>query len=41
MILKSIVDDRNKTGRREEDALQFLMDQGDKLIDIITVSTRS
>jgi sterol 14-demethylase len=40
MILKKIVDDRTKTGRREEDALQFLMDQGDSLMDIITVSFR-
>lgn len=38
MLVKNIVDDRKKTGRREEDALQFLIDQGDSLLNIITVS---
>ncbi|KAI5365207.1 Putative cytochrome P450 [Septoria linicola] len=35
-IFKKIVDDRNKTGRKEDDALQYLMDQGDNIVDIIT-----
>lgn len=41
MIIKNIVDDRKKTGRREEDALQFLLDQNDSMLDIITVSIYS
>lgn len=28
-LLKSLVDDRKRTGRREEDALQYLIDTGD------------
>ena len=36
MIFKRVVDARNKDGRRGEDALQYLMDQGDNLTDIIT-----
>jgi len=36
MIIKDIVDDRKKTGRKEEDALQFLLDQNDSLLDIIS-----
>lgn len=36
MIFKRIVDARNAQGRREEDALQYLMDQGDNITDIIT-----
>lgn len=38
MIFKRIVDDRKRTGRREDDALQFLLDQGDDLTHIITAS---
>lgn len=41
MIIKNIVDDRAKTGRREDDALQFLIDQDDSLLDMITVSNLS
>lgn len=37
MIFKNIVDVRNKTSRREDDALQFLMDQGDDIRSIIGV----
>lgn len=36
MIFKKVVDDRRKEGREEEDALQYLMDQGDNITDIIT-----
>lgn len=39
MIFKKIVDERVKTGRREEDALQFCMDKGDDIRSIITVSS--
>jgi len=38
MIFKKIVDERRKTGRKEDDALQFLIDQGDDIKSIITVS---
>lgn len=37
-IFQNIIDDRKKTGRRETDALQSLMDQGDSTLQIITVS---
>lgn len=37
MIFKNIIDTRAKTGAREEDALQFLIDQGDDITKIITV----
>ncbi|QIX02177.1 hypothetical protein AMS68_007694 [Peltaster fructicola] len=36
MIFKKIVDARAKEGRREDDALQFLIDQGDDITKIIT-----
>ena len=36
MIFKRIVDARNAEGRREDDGLQYLMDQGDNIRDIIT-----
>lgn len=36
MIFKRIVDARNAEGRRDDDGLQFLMDQGDNVTDIIT-----
>lgn len=35
MIFRNIVDARRKEGRREDDALQFLMDQGDDVTRII------
>lgn len=38
MMLKQVMDARQKEGRNEGDALQFLMDQGDDLTKIITVS---
>lgn len=41
LIFKKIIDDRRKEGRREDDALQFLLDQGDDLTKIITVSWQS
>lgn len=37
-ILKGIVDKRKKTGQRENDTLQYLMDQGDDLGKMIGVS---
>jgi len=36
MIFKQIVDSRNQTGHRDDDCLQFLMDQGDTITDMIT-----
>lgn len=38
MIFKGIIDTRAKEGRREEDTLQYLIDQGDDVTKIITVS---
>lgn len=38
MLFKGFVDDRQRTGRREDDALQFLLDAGDDLKMVITVS---
>ena len=38
MIFQKIVNQRKKTGRRENDALQFMMDQGDSMERIIGVS---
>ena len=40
MIVGRIVNQRKKTGKREDDALQFMIDQGDDLTRIITVSGR-
>ena len=37
MMFKRVVDARNKEGRREKDALQYLLDQGDSLTQIITL----
>lgn len=37
MIFSKIVNDRQKFGRREDDALQFLIDKGDSLQRIIAV----
>ena len=37
MIFKRVVEDRKKEGRREDDALQYLIDQGDSITDMITV----
>ena len=36
-IFKRVVDDRKKHEKRENDALQYLLDQGDSITDIITV----
>jgi len=36
MIFKRVVDGRNQSGIKEDDALQYLMDQGDSVTDIIT-----
>lgn len=41
MIFKNIIDARAKTGRREDDALQFLIDQGDDITKVITVRNTS
>lgn len=38
MIFKNIVDQRRSSGIREDDALQFMMDSGDDIKSIITVS---
>ena len=37
MILKKIVDERKKSGRREDDPLQYLIDNGDDMNEIIGV----
>jgi hypothetical protein len=39
MIFKGIIDKRAAEGRREDDALQYLIDQGDDVTKIITVRT--
>lgn len=36
MIFKGVVDDRKKHNRHEEDALQYLIDQGDNITNILT-----
>jgi len=38
MIFKKIVDERQRADRRDHDALQFMMDHGDDIRTIITVS---
>jgi hypothetical protein len=38
MIFKGIIDKRAQEGRREDDTLQYLIDQGDDVTKIITVS---
>ena len=37
-LVKAIVDDRRTTGRRDIDAMQVLIDEGDKVDDIVQVS---
>jgi sterol 14-demethylase len=37
MLFDKVIKDRKNTGRREDDALQFMMDQGDGTKDVITV----
>lgn len=37
-LFQTVINERNKTGRRENDALQFQMDHGDDTIRIISVS---
>ena len=37
MIFKTIVDNRKKTGKRREDPLQYLIDQGSDMYHIIQV----
>lgn len=37
MILKRIVEERKRTGRRRDDPLQYLIDQGDSMTRIIQV----
>ena len=37
-IVKGFVDDRKKTGRKEVDTMQILMDEGDGVNDIVQVS---
>jgi hypothetical protein len=36
-LFKGIMDDRKKTGRREDDALQYLIDMGDDIKSVIQV----
>ncbi|KAH0269333.1 cytochrome P450, partial [Aureobasidium melanogenum] len=36
MIFKKIIEDRAKTGRREDDPLQFMIDKGDDVKEILT-----
>ena len=40
MIFQGIVNERKRTGKREEDALQFMIDQGDDVTQIIRVGIR-
>lgn len=39
-IFANLVEERRKTGRRDDDALQYLIDQGDDTLHIITVSVK-
>lgn len=41
MIIQRIVAQRKKTGKREDDALQYMIDQGDDVNRIISVGSRS
>ena len=38
MIFNKIIEERKKTGKREEDPLQFLLDTGEDTMKILTVS---
>lgn len=38
MIFNKIIEERKRTGKRADDPFQFLIDQGDDVIKIITVS---
>jgi len=40
MILDKIIKDRQKEGRREQDALQFLIDSGEDITKCLTVGTK-
>lgn len=40
MIFQQIVNKRKRTGKRENDALQFMIDQGDDVVKIISVSIK-
>jgi len=37
MIFRRCVDERRRTGRREEDAMQFLIDEGDSVRQMVEV----
>jgi hypothetical protein len=41
MIFQRIVNERKRTGKRDDDALQFMIDQGDDVRKIIGVSTET
>jgi hypothetical protein len=41
MIFQRIVNERKRTGKREDDALQFMIDHGDDVRNIIGVSTEA
>jgi sterol 14-demethylase len=38
MVFNNLITDRKKHNRTEDDAMQYLLDQGDNVVDIITVS---
>lgn len=40
-MFDKIVGDRKKSGRKEDDSLQFMIDQGDSIKDIISVRALS
>lgn len=39
MIIKKIIDDRVATGKKKEDSLQYMLDMGDNIVQIIEVIT--
>jgi cytochrome P450 len=40
-LFAKIVQDRKKTGRKEKDALQFMIDKGDSITDMISVCNKN
>src|ERR1700761_3338765 len=41
MVFQNLVNERKKTGKRYDDPLQYLIDQGDPMRNIIAVSSES
>ena len=41
MLFQSIINERKKMGKRDDDPLQFMIDQGDDVVKIIGVSARA